>query len=183
MKFDNVFVEFESLKNVIDEYYSKMKPLKEEMDKTREKKYPGQEAYIKEVKDIKSRAQKLQNRYKEKLTEVYEKEQVKIKGKVNFGSGDPQETAAELEFADELEKTELNILAEKYDEQNNYLGLKKLQKITDDKGFMLDVKRADIDEELEDLEKYYKGKQRRFTGNPLDDTSNMSRMRSMMGLK
>ena len=160
--------EYPDLKKVTDDYYSEMAELREKYEKKKNSVYPEEETKQKKLNAIKTEARAIQDTYKKKLDKEYEKKQQEIKERVGFGDDDPAKTRAELSFAEDLDREELKTLIDRYQESNNYIGLKKIKPIATDKSIGMDF--TGISDELESLEKYYKGKQKRFSDDPINDS-------------
>lgn len=171
--------EYPELKKVVDNYYSEVADLRETYENKKDSVYPDQETKQEKLNEIKAEAQAIQNTYKDKLEKKYNKKQEDIKSRVGFGDDDPTKTRAELSFAEDLDKVELQTLIDRYQENNNYIGLKKIQPIAADKNLGIDF--TSVSEDLDLLKKYYKGKQKRFSDDPIND-SDQNRLKKLFGV-
>ena len=110
----------------------------------------------------------------EKLDNIYSNAEESLKKQVGFGEGDPAATSGVLNSLDSLSKSEREIIAERWKEQGNYIGLKSLR----DKDLISTGDFQDIDEQRERLNKMYQSKKQIFESKA-DYTSDLDRMQKI----
>mgnify|MGYP006297725911 CR=1 FL=1 len=159
------FKEFDAIKKANEKYKNDMESLKSELEKQKNMIYPDEERKKKAIKEVKQKKSNREEKYSKALDKGYLKEVEKIKSSVGFGNGSAQETVAELsdDVLNGKSKTEIQLLANKYAEQGNYEG----QRILREKMANSDIPVVNLgdfqsmEEKIDDLDKYYKGKKRR----------------------
>jgi len=110
----------------------------------------------------------------EKLDKIYNKAEENLKSQVGFGDGDPAATTGILNSLDNLSKSERKVIATKWREQKNYIGLKSLR----DKDLISTGDFQDIDQQKERLKKIYESKKQIFESKA-DYTSDLDRMQKI----
>lgn len=167
----------EKMEKVKQNYFETNKKINEKINKLQQKKDNGDIApnkYEEEVQGYESQRRAEIQSYKEQLNEVYKSAEDKLKDQVGFGEGDPAKTTGILNNIDTLSKTEREIIADKWKEQSNYIGLKALR----EKDLLSVGEFSDIDEQKEELKKAYEGKMSLLESNG-NYSSSIERMRDL----
>ena len=163
------FKEYDKIKKVYNEFEDKKAKLNEELENAKDAVYPDQESKKAAIEDKKKEIAKTRRNYNQKLDNAYQQKQEEIKSLSSYGEGNAQETAAELapHMLEDQSKTDIKIMAEKYQEQNNYKALNRLKSLMiNGKIPMVDIGEVpDIEKELQQLEDYYSGKLRAMQSN------------------
>lgn len=169
------------MESVVEDYYNTVDKLKNEYQKAAKNVYPDRESKMSKLDGIKQQAKAEQESFRSKLENTYQKEKEKIQKQVGFGEGDPDKTTGAIQAASKLNKQELRALAGQFKAENNYIGLRQLKEVAKDKEITLNVEFSDIGKQIESINKRYKGLQKRFSENPLQDNKG-SLARKAMGL-
>lgn len=169
-----------------DEIKEKMEHIKQDYYKTNEKI----QSKIKELRQQKENGDIAENYFNEKvkaneqlrtseadqainkLDSIYNKAEEDLNQQVGFGEGDPAATTGVLNSLDNLSRSEREVIAERWKEQGNYIGLKTLR----EKDMIATGDFAGIDEQKDKLDKIYKNKKQIFESRA-DYTSDLDRMK------
>ena len=170
----------EKMDKVKQNYYKTNKEINNKIEELEQKKENGEIApndYEEKVESYENTRNAEIESYKEQLNKVYNKAEDKLKEQVGFGEGDPAATSGVLNNIDTLSKTERKIIADKWKNSGNYIGLKALR----EKDIIAAGDFQDIEEQKEKLNKKYQAKL-----SVLDSggkySSNMERMRKLANL-
>lgn len=161
----------ESYNNDLNSINGKKQELKSKLDSGKISK----NFYDEKVEGLQQDKLQKQSEYSNKLDKVYNSAKDKIKSRVSYGEGDPATTSSYINQAENLDKTELEIIVDKFKAEDNYLGLKGIKETANDKGVRFDFR--PVQKELADLDFHYKGKNKRLTKeNPANDLDRMRKV-------
>ena len=167
----------EKMEKVKKNYYSTNEKIQSKMEELQQQKDNGDIApnyYDEKAKANQSLRSAEAEEAIEKIDNIYSNAAEKLKDQVGFGEGDPAATSGVLNSLDSLSKSEREIIAERWKEQGNYIGLKSLR----DKDLISTGDFKDIDEQRERLKKMYENKRQIFESKA-DYTSDLDRMQKI----
>ena len=164
---ERAFGSYESIDRAKERYEKDINSLQEELEKTKSRVYPSEDKKREAINKVKEKISNRKQKYNKQLDQGYLKEVENITSSVGFGEGSAAETVAELDekLLKGKSKTEIKLLANKYDEQQNYEG----KRILNDMMAKSDIPSVDlngfqpVDNKINELDKYYKGKKRVVT--------------------
>ena len=167
----------EKMEDVKKNYYNTNEKIQSKMEELQQQKDNGDIApnyYNEKAKANQSLRSAEAEEAIEKLNNIYSKAEESLKDQVGFGKSNPASTNGILQNLDSLSKSEREIIAERWKEQGNYIGLKSLR----DKDLISTGDFKDIDEQRERLKKMYESKKQIFDSKA-DYTSDLDRMKKI----
>lgn len=162
---------------VLTEYREKMTEIKDEINELRNNRDYSDEYKDEQKSEMIDEAKEIQQRYRERYEEALESQIEDVKSTV--AESELPDQVAELDQLDQVSKTEIEVLANKY--ENNYIAQKRLAEIARNHDLMAETHEVDAEEEIKEIKQKLSHAGDMFNKEPIKDYED-ARLREAMGL-
>ena len=165
---------------ILNEYQEKMKEYKQQAEEINQQLEDGsiaRNAAQEQKQGVLQEARAEQGNYKEQYKKAIDSQINEVKEQV--ANSELPGSIASLDSINDVSKTELEILAEKH--QDNYFAQKKLAEVARDNDLLVNTNEFDAGEKIGTLKQQKEQAHRKFNSDPLKDTPD-GRLRRTMGL-